>query len=49
MITRPVPSCNTFNTSHLIGIVKIKKVYLKIPSISEHINATKIVVIQNSM
>ena len=35
MITGPVPSCNTFNTSHLMGIVRIRRVYLKIPSIGE--------------
>ena len=36
MITLPVPSCNTFNTSHLMGIVRIKRVYLKILSIGEY-------------
>ena len=36
MIAWPVPSCNTFNTSHLMGIVRIKRVYLKIPSIGEY-------------
>ena len=40
MIAWPVPSCNTFNTSHLMGIVGIKRVYLKIPSIGEYIYAT---------
>ena len=35
MITWPVPSCNTFKTPHLMGIVRFKRVYFKIPSIGE--------------
>ena len=35
MIAWSIPSCNTFDTSHLIGIVRIKRVYLKIPSVDE--------------
>ena len=33
MIAWPVLSCNAFNTSHLMGIVRV---YLRIPSIGEH-------------
>ena len=46
MIAWPVPSCNTFNTSHLMVIVRIKRVYLKIPSIGEHIYATLLETVQ---
>jgi hypothetical protein len=35
MIPWPVLSCNAFNTSHLMGIVRLNRVYLKIPSIDE--------------
>ena len=36
MVPWPVLSCNAFNTSHLMGIVRLNRVYLKIPSIDEH-------------
>ena len=36
MIAWPVLSYNAYNTSYLMGIVRIKRVYLKIPSIDEH-------------
>ena len=35
-IPSPIPSYNACNTSHLMGIVRIKRVYLRIPSIGEH-------------
>ena len=35
MIVWPVLSCNACNTSHLMGIVRTKRVYLRIPSIGE--------------
>ena len=35
MIVWPVLSCNACNTSHLMGIVRTKRVYLGIPSIGE--------------
>ena len=35
MIPWPVLSCNAFNTLHLMGIVRLNRVYLKIPSIDE--------------
>ena len=35
MIAWSIPSCNTFDTSNLMGIVRIKRVYLKIPSVGE--------------
>ena len=34
-ISWPISSHNTFNKSHLMGIVRIKRVYHKIPSIGE--------------
>ena len=40
MIAWPVPLCNALNTSHLMGIVRAKIVYLKIPSISECTHTT---------
>ena len=36
MILWPVLSCNAFNTSYLMGIVRFNRVYFKIPSIDEH-------------
>ena len=35
MVAWPVLSCNAYNTSHLMGIVRTKRVYLRIPSIGE--------------
>ena len=35
MIPWPVLSCDAFNTSHLMDIVRLNRVYLKIPSIGE--------------
>ena len=36
MIPWPVLSYNACNTSYLMGIVRLNRVYLKIPSIDEH-------------
>jgi len=46
MIAWSIPSCNTFDTSHLMGIVRIKRVYLKIPSVGERIYATLLETVQ---
>ena len=35
MITWPVLSYNAYNTSYLMGIVRTKRVYIRIPSIGE--------------
>jgi hypothetical protein len=46
MITWPILLCNAFNTSHLMGIVRIKRVYLRIPSIGEHTYTTLLETVQ---
>ena len=40
MIAWPVLSYNGCNTSHLMGIVRTKRVYLRIPSVGDHTYTT---------
>ena len=47
MVAWPVLSCNAYNTSHLMGIVRTKRVYLRIPSIGERTYTTLLETVQS--